>query len=455
MSFRLRLTLSVAAAVALAVATACAIAYVVVGRQMYGQVDSSLRLEEPRLAAALTGLPSAPPKGARLPPVFSGSDTYFWQVVTASGHIFYRPPYYRGSLPITSAALTAARGRTPLAISDMTVQGVHLRVATITVAPGYSLQIARRLSDADTVLAQLRVWFLLVAIGGVALAAFLGAFVARSALRPVRRLTDAAEFVAETHDLSRRIDATGSDELNRLAVSFNTMLAALEQSVAAQRQLVADASHELRTPLTSLRTNFEVLMRPGGLPDESRRKLEHDVLRQFEEMSALVADIVELARDGPSTAEEDDVRLDVLVADAVERAERNTPAVRFKLVSTPSLVHGVPGRLDRAVTNLLDNAAKWSPPGELVEVDVADGTVTVRDHGPGIADADLPFIFDRFYRSAAARSMRGSGLGLAIVRQVAEAHGGHVTVERPSDGGTRFVLTVPALPVPSEDLVDV
>jgi two-component system sensor histidine kinase MprB len=271
----------------------------------------------------------------------------------------------------------------------------------------------------------------------------------------VRRLTDAAEHVAETHDLRGRIDVTGSDELSRLAVSFNTMLAALEQSVAAQRQLVADASHELRTPLTSLRTNFEVLMRPGGLPDESRRKLEHDVLRQFEEMAALVADIVELARDGPSTAEEDDVRLDVLVADAVERAERNTPTVRFKLVAMPSLVHGVPGRLDRAVTNLLDNAAKWSPPGELVEVDVADGTVTVRDHGPGITDADLPFIFDRFYRSAEARSMRGSGLGLAIVRQVAEAHGGHVMVERPPDGGTRFVLTVPALPVPSEDLVDV
>jgi two-component system, OmpR family, sensor histidine kinase MprB len=452
MSFRLRLTLSVAAAVALAVATACAIAYVVVGRQMYGQVDSSLRGQ----AARLSGAPVPQSLRSRLGGPFASADTYYWQVVAADGS-FQQPFNFRGQkpLPITPQALAAAQTQEPVSITDMTVRGVHLRVATVSIASGFSVQIARRLSDADTVLAQLRVWFLLVAIGGVALAAFLGAFVARSALRPVRRLTDAAEHVAETHDLSRRIDAAGSDELSRLAVSFNTMLAALEQSVAAQRQLVADASHELRTPLTSLRTNFEVLMRPGGLPDESRRKLEHDVLRQFEEMSALVADIVELARDGPSTAEEDDVRLDVLVADAVERAERNTPTVRFKLVSTPSLVHGVPGRLDRAVTNLLDNAAKWGPPGELVEVDVADGTVTVRDHGPGITDADLPFIFDRFYRSAEARSMRGSGLGLAIVRQVAEAHGGHVTVERPSDGGTRFVLTVPALPVPSEDLVDV
>jgi two-component system, OmpR family, sensor histidine kinase MprB len=435
-SFRLRLTLAAAAAVALAVAVACAIAYVVVGRQMYGDVDSSLRSQT---AQALQG--GSPPR-FRFPrtQLFSSEDVYYMQIVSAAGLIVQRTQFSSGVLPVTQQALDAAHAQTPLNLSDLTVRGTHLRVATVSLQTGYSLQVARRLSDADTVLAQLRTWFLLVAIGGVALAAFLGAFVARSALRPVRRLTDAAEHVAETHDLRGRIDVTGSDELSRLAVSFNTMLAALEQSVAAQRQLVADASHELRTPLTSLRTNFEVLMRPGGLPDESRRKLEHDVLRQFEEMAALVADIVELARDGPSTAEEDDVRLDVLVADAVERAERNTPTVRFKLVSMPSLVHGVPGRLDRAVTNLLDNAAKWSPPGELVEVDVADGTVTVRDHGPGITDADLPFIFDRFYRSAEARSMRGSGLGLAIVRQVAEAHGGTVTAEPAPDGGTLMRL---------------
>jgi two-component system sensor histidine kinase MprB len=452
MSFRLRLTLSVAAAVALAVATACAIAYVAVGRQLYGQVDSGLRAQ----AARLSGAPLPRSMRSRLGGSFASADTYYWQAVAADGS-FQQPFYFRGQrpLPITAQALAAARTREPVSLTDMTVRGVHLRVATVSVANGLSVQIARRLSDADTVLAQLRTWFLLVAIGGVALAAFLGAFVARAALRPVRRLTAAAEHVAETHDLSRRIDATGSDELSRLADSFNTMLAALEQSVAAQRQLVADASHELRTPLTSLRTNFEVLMRPGGLPEESRRKLEHDVLRQFEEMAALVSDIVELARDGPSTAEEDDVRLDVLVAEAVERAERNAPGVRFSVGMQPTLVHGVPGRLDRAVTNLLDNAAKWSPEGEVVEVEVGEGTVAVRDHGPGVADADLPFIFDRFYRSAEARSMRGSGLGLAIVRQVAEAHGGHVTVERPPDGGSRFVLTVPALPVPSEDLVDV
>jgi two-component system sensor histidine kinase MprB len=450
MSFRLRLTLAAAAAVALAVAVACAIAYVVVGRQLYGEVDSSLR------GQAELALQNGSPGSLTFPPPPRFSSLYYMQIVSSTGVIVRRTEFSDDVLPITQQALNAARAPTSLNLSDMTVRGAHLRVATVSLGGGLSLQIARRLSDADTVLAQLRTWFLLVAIGGVALAALLGALVARAALRPVRRLTDAAEHVAETHDLTRRIEVSGNDELNRLAVSFNTMLAALEQAVAAQRQLVADASHELRTPLTSLRTNFEVLMRPGGLPDESRRKLELDVHRQFDEMAALVGDIVELARDGQATADEDDVRLDVLVAEAVERAERNRGDVRFALVSQPTLVRGVPARLDRAVTNLLDNAAKWSPPGELVEVEVdADGKVIVRDHGPGIAAADLPFIFDRFYRSAEARTLPGSGLGLAIVRQVAEAHGGQVTVERPADGGSRFVLAVPALPVPSEDLVDV
>jgi len=450
-SFRLRLTLASAAAVALAVAAACAIAYIVVGQRLYGQVDSALRAEATAAAPAVGTNGQIPS-----PELFSTSDNDYMQAVSATGQIAGRSRYIRGQLPITQTAVDAAEApRGSLTLETMTVQGVHLRVATVSLGNGFSLQIARRLTDADVVLSQLRIWFLLVAAGGIALAALLGAFVAREALRPVRKLTETAENVAATHDLTQRIEVTGHDELSRLAKSFNTMLAALEQAVAAQRQLVADASHELRTPLTSLRTNFEVLMRPAPLPEESRRKLEQDVHRQFGELTVLVGDIVELARDGQSPGEEDDVRLDVLVAEAVERAERNSADVSFRLDARPTLVRGVPARLDRAVRNLLDNAAKWSPPDEVVEVGVGEGTVTVRDHGPGIADDDLPFIFDRFYRSAEARSMPGSGLGLAIVRQVAEAHGGHVTVETAADGGTRFVFSVPPLPVPSEDLVDV
>ena len=450
MSFRLRLTLSVAAAVALAVAVACVIAYIVVGRQLYGQVDSNLRSE----VAQLVPLAQSP-RHFRVPGgLFSSTDPL--QLVHFDGFVVHpQGMIYKGTLPVTPNALAAARGQQSLQMADISTQGVHLRVATVTVGGGWSLEIAHRLSDADVILSRLRLWFLIVAAGGIALAAVLGALVAREALRPVRRLTDAAEHVAETHDLTRRIEVSGTDELSRLAASFNTMLAALEQSVSAQRQLVADASHELRTPLTSLRTNFEVLLRPGELPAESRRRLVQDVRHQFDEMAALVGDIVELARDGETTAETDEVRLDVLVADAVERAERNARDVRFTLTAQPTLVRGVPARLDRAVTNLLDNAAKWSPAGGVVEVDVAGGTVGVRDHGPGIGEDDLPFIFDRFYRSAEARSMPGSGLGLAIVRQVAETHGGQVSAEPAGDGGTRFVLSVPALPVPSEDLVDV
>ena len=451
MSFRLRLTLASAAAVALAVAAACAIAYIVVGQRLYGQVDSALRAE------AAAAAPSVGTNGQiPSPELFSTSDNDYMQAVSATGDIAGTSRYIRGRLPVTQTAMDAAEApRGSLTLQTMTVQGVHLRVATVSLGNGFSLQIARRLTDADVVLSQLRIWFLLVAAGGIALAALLGAFVAREALRPVRKLTETAENVAATHDLTQRIEVSGHDELSRLATSFNTMLAALEQAVAAQRQLVADASHELRTPLTSLRTNFEVLMRPAPLPEDSRRKLEQDVHRQFDELTVLVGDIVELARDGQSPGEEDDVRLDVLVAEAVERAERNSADVNFRLDARPTLVRGVPARLDRAVRNLLDNAAKWSPRGEVVDVDVGEGTLTVRDHGPGIAEDDLPFIFDRFYRSAEARRMPGSGLGLAIVRQVAEAHGGHVSVETAADGGTRFVFSMPPLPVPSEDLVDV
>jgi len=446
-SFRLRLTLSVAAAVALAVAVACMIAYIVVGRQLYSQVDASLRDE----AGQFVGAPRQPSANHGVPYAI-----YYYQWVSANGGVAQPRAFAtQDPLPVTQQAIDAARSSSSFSLSTATVGGVHLRVATFSVGNGFSVQVARRLSDDDVVLSQLRIWFLLVAAGGIALAALLGAFVAREALRPVRKLTATAENVAETHDLTQRIEVSGTDELSRLATSFNTMLAALEQAVSAQRQLVADASHELRTPLTSLRTNFEVLMRPAPLPDDSRRKLEQDVHQQFDELAALVGDIVELARDGQSPGEEDDVRLDVLVAEAVERAERNARDVRFQLTSHPTMVRGVPGRLDRAVRNLLDNAAKWSPRGEVVEVEVGEGTVSVRDHGPGIADDDLPFIFDRFFRSAEARSMPGSGLGLAIVRQVAEGHGGHVTAETAPGGGTRFVFSVPPLPVPSEDLVDV
>jgi two-component system sensor histidine kinase MprB len=216
------------------------------------------------------------------------------------------------------------------------------------------------------------------------------------------------------------------------------MLAALERSLDAQRQLVADASHELRTPLTSLRTNVEVLERGDSLSGEDLRRLREDVVAQVDELTALVTDIVELARGQGSDVVIDELRADELVQAAVERAQRHAPSVQFKTALERTVVRGVPERLERAVSNLLDNAAKWSPPGGVVEVELRAGELSIRDHGPGIAPTDLPHVFDRFYRAPSARGRPGSGLGLAIVRQVAEEHGGSVVAETASGGGARF-----------------
>jgi two-component system sensor histidine kinase MprB len=261
----------------------------------------------------------------------------------------------------------------------------------------------------------------------------------------VRRLTETTEAVTETRDLSQRIESTstGEDELGRLATSFNTMLAALEDSSRAQRQLVADASHELRTPLTSLKTNIEVLARGSELTPETREQLLHDLVEQIDEMTALIGELIELAREArPDAVVEParDVRLDLVAADAIERTRRNRPGIEFESDLDESIVYGAPSTIERAVANLLDNAAKWSPPGGQVEVAVQQGELSVRDHGPGISDEDLPYVFDRFYRSRTARGLPGSGLGLAIVKQVAEAQGGSVVAERPEDGGTLMRL---------------
>ena len=310
-----------------------------------------------------------------------------------------------------------------------------------------AIQIARPLAEVDATLARLAVVLAGISLAGVGLAAILGFLVTRTAARPVRRLTETAEHVTATGDLAARIESTGDDEVGRLAASFNRMLEALERSVTAQRQLVADASHELRTPLTSLRTNIEVLGRGAELSPGDRESLRRDVLAQLDEMTALITDLVDLARDGQAPpARVDEVRLDHVVLAAVERTRRRAPAVRFSTDLDPSVVSGATDRLDRAVGNLLDNAVKWSPLGGAVEVTVHAGTVTVRDHGPGIDPEDLPFVFDRFYRSRAARGLPGSGLGLAIVRQVAQAHGGSATASNAPDGGAVMRLTLPAVP---------
>ena len=441
MSFRARLAIAAAVAVALAVVLSSVVVYVVVRDQLRGTVDAALR---DRAAA----VQNAPLRAFRVGdeafletgPGLGGAPGYF-QVVAPSGETI-RPPHERVELPVSEDVLEVARGEREGFFSDGNVAGVHVRVMTVPFSDGFAIQIARPLTEVDHSLSRIRNYLLLIAAGGIALAAALGLVVARTALAPVRRLTGATERVTKTRDLSERIDSSGQDELSRLAASFNTMLGALEESTRAQQQLVADASHELRTPLTSLRTNLEVLASGRKLPAGERGRLLGDVVEQLDEMTTLVGELIELARGQTDGGQVEDVRLDLVTADAVERARRNRPGVAFTTDLEESLVQGVPASIERAIGNLLDNAAKWSPAGSEVEVTVRDGEVVVRDHGPGIEAADLPYVFDRFYRASSARGMPGSGLGLAIVRQVAETHGGTVLAEAADGGGTRVTLRI-------------
>jgi two-component system sensor histidine kinase MprB len=383
-----------------------------------------------------------------------GGPAGFAQVVNSKGRVISPMRTDGAQLPVSPRTIAAARGQEGPFFSDVNADGVHVRVYTRPVGNGRAVQAARPLTDVDRTLSRLT-WILVgVCVAGVGLAIGLGFLVARTALRPVARLTAAAEHVARTRDLSRRIETgAGRDELARLARSFNTMLAALDRSLAAQRQLVADASHELRTPLTSLRTNVEVLADGHRLPPAERQRLLGDVVAQLEELTALVGDLVELAREEEHPAAPEEVRFDQLVEAAAVRAHRHWPELDFHTALEPCLVRADPGRLDRAVANLLANAAQWSPAGGEVEVELADGELRVRDHGPGFDDADLEHVFDRFYRSSGARGRPGSGLGLAIVRQVAETHGGSVTAANAGDGGAIVRLRLPPS-VSAEALVE-
>lgn len=485
MSFRRRLVLATGAAVLVAILLASVAVYLLVRGELRSQVDSELRefsgnVFAVRIESAKAGGPgeagarvvfgTATPsktrrftfkqlrkvrggkalKGLRIsvPDEPFGGPAGFAQVVNSKGKVITPSSVAGARLPVTARTIAAAHGREAPFFSDAEVDGVHVRVYTRPVGDGRAVEAARSLTEVDRTLSRLTWILVAVCAGGVGLAIALGLLVARTAMRPVARLTAAAEHVARTRDLSRRIETgAGRDELARLARSFNTMLAALERSLAAQRQLVADASHELRTPLTSLRTNVELLADGPRLAPAERQRLLGDVVAQLEELTGLVGDLVELARGEDQPAAPEEVRFDQLVEAAVVRARRHWPGVRFETELEPCLVRADPGRLDRAVANLLANAAQWSPADGAVEIALADGDLRVRDHGPGFAAADLEHVFDRFYRSPDARGRPGSGLGLAIVRQVADTHGGSVTAANAPDGGAVVHLRLtPALP---------
>jgi two-component system, OmpR family, sensor histidine kinase MprB len=439
-----RLSLAAAAAVAVAVALASATSYFAVRAKLRGEVDQALE-SRAGVADGLRSLIFRVPPGALgealPPPAFGGAGGYV-QLISSGGTLAGHPEV-RPALPVSGGARQVAAGNRQGFIADARADGTHLRVLTAPIGSGYAVQIARPLTETDRALGSLRILLVAITGAGVLFAALLGWLVSRTALRPVRRFTERTEAVTG-EPVGRRLAVEREDELGRLARSFNTTLEALESSVESQRQLVADASHELRTPLASLRTNIQVLSRANGMAADERERLMRDLELELDELTALVADVVDLARGAQPDTLSQELRLDELAAACVDKARRRSPGTGFAERLEPAVVHGDPDRLGRAIDNLLDNAVKWNRPGAPVEVALESGVLSVRDHGPGIPEADLPRVFDRFYRATEARELPGSGLGLAIVRQVADAHGAAVSAANAQGGGARLELAFPA-----------
>src|SRR5262249_8538107 len=359
------------------------LAYLLVRHELYARLDRTLD----ERALALRSEARAESTAQRLSIVAAPGELV--QVLRADGRTIL-PPYQVTSLPQGSRERAVAAGASSLA-ETVRVDGERMRVLTERVGPGFALQIARTVADEDSALRRLRFALAMLGLSALFLSFVLGGWIAQTALAPVRRLTRAAEAVAATQDLSLRLDETGKDEVARLGAAFNKMLAALERSLAAQRRLVADASHEFRTPLTSIRANAELMAR-GTVREDELETVAREVVDQVDELDGLVTDVIELAVDGDvEQARFDDVRLDTVVEAEVERIRRYAPAIRVEVSGEETSVHGDAERLQRAVSNILSNAVKWSPPNGTVHVSVADGVVSVRDSGPGIDEADLPF----------------------------------------------------------------
>ena len=433
-------TLALGAAIAIMALTA----FVVMRQQLMSSLDQSL-LNRAHKAAAFTTLSKITARGA--PAWLLGAADVRIIFITAEGQGMAGDdiPHFRIGRP----ELDVAAGTSESSVRTLvTVEGERFRVATVPAGSGQALMLAQPLATNDRTLDKLSgVLFVFGALGVLA-ALLVGWLVARNGLRPVRRLTTSVERITVTEDLTP-LRVEGDDEIARLATAFNEMLLALGASRDRQRRLVADASHELRTPLTSLRTNLDLLRQAEGntaLPPQARLELLDDVRGQIEELSALVGDLVELARDEPMTHVVGEVDLADVVERAVTRVRRRAQGIRFDVSLDPWPVVGDAASLERAVTNLLDNAAKWSPADGTVTVRLTDGVLVVDDEGPGIDEADRPHIFDRFYRSDESRAMPGSGLGLAIVRQVIDRHGGQIMIGEAPSGGARMMVRVPGVP---------
>ena len=433
-----RLILLTTIAVGLAIAFVALGAFWTAKMQMQSTLDESLVNRANRAAEAGITIQAKVPSWA-----LGAADVRILYITPDGTHTFDQFPALRLGEPEFGVASGAREQSVRTLVDD---NGEPYRVVAVPAqVPGQALVLAQSLEPQRRTLAKLSTVMLRVGLAGVVGAGAAGWAVARNGLRPVRRLTSSVEDIARTEDL-RPLPVEGDDEIARLATAFNHMLAALAASRDRQRQLVADAGHELRTPLTSLRTNLDLLAQAGAdLPEQARAELLDDVRAQIAELTTLIGDLVELARDEPMpTTVVETVDLEDVVDRALARVRRRAPTLAFDVATEPWPVTGDPAALERAVTNLLDNAAKWSPPDGTITVRLADGVLTVDDEGPGIAPHDLPHVFERFWRSQESRSMPGSGLGLAIVAQVVERHAGTVTAGSAPGGGARLTVTLPA-----------
>lgn len=434
LSLALRVAILTTLSVALTLAALSAIVYVTVAAEFKSSLDDSM-LRRANDAVAANYVPEEKDDAED---ALTGVKAF----VVRGGELFGDKEF-----PFDHHEVAVSIGTADRSMRTVKYNGVTYRVVAVSVTPGVALVLAQPMESIERALDRLKVILLLSSAAGVALAGVAGWGVAANGLRPVRRLTAATERVARTQEL-QPIVVSGSDELARLTTSFNSMLQALDASQRRQRQLVADAGHELRTPLTSLRTNIELIGQAAdnderSLSTEERHEIMGDVRSQLEEMTTLVGDLVELARDEPMRRDPEPLDFADVVTQSADRVRLRAPGVTFDVKLEPWLVFGESQLLERAVTNLLDNAAKWSPDGSTVRVRLDGGVLTVADQGPGIDAADLPHVFDRFYRSSEARTLPGSGLGLSIVRRAADRHGGTVEAASGDGGGTLFTLTLP------------
>lgn len=361
------------------------------------------------------------------------------------------------SIPVKPPEGKVAIGAIERSARTATIHGLPYRVVAVQAGPGQALVLAQSMESTQNALDRLVQMLFLTSFFGVILAGLSGWAVASNGLRPIRRLTAATERVARTKDLTPLPAQANKheDELARLTISFNTMLESLSEAQQRERQLIADAGHEIRTPLTSLRTNIDLLRQVAGDPhaelsSEDRRELLDDIVTQLSELTTLVGDLTELARDEPLCRDPEPLNLADVVERALARVELRTSNVQFVNDLNPCLVLGDGQLLERAMTNLLDNAVKWSPPGGTVTTTVKDGVVSVSDEGPGIAPAEQAHVFDRFWRADEARALPGSGLGLSIVKRAAARHDGSVSVESALKAGSTFTFAIPTTPAKRE-----